>query len=67
MKISLLITIISIIAIIYCSIRFNMIGSYISNDGTLIEPFYLIGLSWLFLLVGIVSAITGIILFLKRS
>jgi len=43
-------------------LSFNVIGSEVANDGTLIEPFFLIPLSWLFLFTGIAW---GVFIFIK--
>ncbi|MBL1433964.1 DUF3955 domain-containing protein [Candidatus Wolfebacteria bacterium] len=43
-------------------LSFNAIGSEVATDGTLIEPFFLIPLSWLFLFMGITW---GIFIFIK--
>ena len=40
-----------------CVVKYNMIGSYVATDGTLIEPFYLIPLSYLFIFLGIILLI----------
>lgn len=53
----------SLIAAIICPIAFNVIGSDILPDGTLVEPFYLIPLMYLFLLISIISA--GAIVIIK--
>ncbi|WP_286161397.1 DUF3955 domain-containing protein [Clostridium sp. KNHs214] len=34
-----------------------MIGAKIAPDGTLIEPFFLIPIGWLFIIIGIVSGL----------
>lgn len=48
---------------ILCVISYQIIGSEISADGTLIEPFFLIPMGYLFLLISLISSIT--ITFLK--
>lgn len=46
----------------------TIIGSRVAPDGTLIEPFFLIPLSYLFVLIGIVSLIfTAIVTKFKRN
>lgn len=40
-----------------CVIAYNAIGSYIAPDGTLVEPFGFIPLTWLFALLGVLFAI----------
>lgn len=55
-----------VIALI-CWILFNIIGSTVTPDGTLVEPFYLIGLGWLFAFVGIIAIIFCTITNIKKS
>lgn len=50
-----IVSLISFIISISCIIAFNIIGSEIASDGTLIESFFLIPLSYIFLFVGIIS------------
>ena len=52
----------SLIATIICPIAFNIIGSEVLPDGTLVEPFYLIPLMYLFLIISIISGITLLII-----
>lgn len=52
-----IITIIPFLITIGCIIAFNLIGSEVLPDGTLQEPFFLIPIAWLFLLIGIVSVV----------
>lgn len=42
---------------ICCFIAFNIIGSEVAPDGTLVEPFFLIPIAYLFFFIGIVSLI----------
>lgn len=49
--------IVALIACIGCGIAFNMIGSYVADDGTLVEPFALIPLAWLCALIALISAV----------
>lgn len=44
-----------------CFIAFSIIGSEVAPDGTLVEPFFLVPIGYLFLFTGIVGIIvTGI-------
>lgn len=53
---------------VLCLIASTIIGSRVAPDGTLIEPFFLIPLSYLFVLIGIVSLIfTAIVTTFKRN
>lgn len=40
-----------------CLLAFNIIGCEVTPDGTLIEPFFLIPVAWLFIFVGIIGLI----------
>jgi hypothetical protein len=41
-----------------CFLAFTVIGSSVAEDGTLVEPFFLIPIAWLLLLIGGILAIT---------
>jgi hypothetical protein len=45
-----------------CIIAFEAIGSEVTEDGTLVEPFYLIPIAWLLFLSAIVLAIATFII-----
>jgi hypothetical protein len=45
-----------------CIIAFNVIGSEVAEDGTLVEPFFLIPLAWLLLISGGMLAIATFII-----
>ena len=40
---------------VLCIVMFNIIGSEVKPDGTLVEPFYLIPLAYLFVFTGIIA------------
>ncbi|MGG0260561.1 DUF3955 domain-containing protein [Bacillus mycoides] len=40
---------------VLCIIMFNIIGSEVKPDGTLVEPFFLIPLAYLFVFTGIIT------------
>lgn len=40
-----------------CLVAYALIGAELASDGTLIEPFFLVPMAWLFLLIGFVSAL----------
>lgn len=42
---------------VVCLIIYNIIGSGVAPDGTLVEPFFLIPLSYLFVFSGIISVL----------
>jgi cytochrome c biogenesis protein CcdA len=47
-----------------CAVSYRIIGSEIAADGALIEPFYLIGLSSIFAIIGIFALIISSVLWL---
>jgi hypothetical protein len=49
--------IVAFIACAACGVAYNAIGSYIAPDGTLVEPFGLIPLAWLFAFLGAIFAV----------
>ncbi|WP_313019664.1 DUF3955 domain-containing protein [Acetoanaerobium noterae] len=49
--------IVSLIGFISCNIAYNSIGSYVAADGTLVEPFGLIPIGWIFALLSLLSGI----------
>lgn len=49
----------SVLACVGCVVSFNIIGSYVAADGTLVEPFALIPLSYIF---GFIALLSGIVL-----
>jgi len=60
-RVSLYITIIMILAGAGCFLLFAMIGSTIDSSGILHEPFFLIPIGYLFLLIGLISGISYLI------
>lgn len=50
-----------------CLVIFNIIGSEVAADGTLIEPFFLIPIFWLFSFIGILALIFRVILSLFKK
>ncbi len=51
----------SFLAAIVCWMAYGIIGSEIAPDGTLVEPFYLIPFTWLFLLAGLIGIVAIIV------
>ena len=49
------ISIVGFVLAIVCMIAYRMIGSEVLEDGTLVEPFFLIPIGYLFLFISIVS------------
>lgn len=49
--------IVAALACLACIVAFNVIGSHIAADGTLVEPFGLIPLAWLFLLLALANGV----------
>lgn len=50
-----------IIAGLGCFVAFSVIGSEVADDGTLVEPFFLMPVAWLLLLTGGMLAIATFI------
>lgn len=48
-----------------CLLAFNIIGSEVAPDGTLVEPFFLIPMAWLFIFIGIIGLIISVKNYLK--
>jgi hypothetical protein len=42
---------------VVCLIIYSLIGSRVAPDGTFVEPFFLIPLSYLFVFIGIISVL----------
>ncbi|MBR7797426.1 MAG: DUF3955 domain-containing protein [Bacillota bacterium] len=50
-----------------CFVIYSLIGSSVEPDGTLIEPFFLINLSYLFVFSGVLTIfLISIVSFIKR-
>ncbi|MDU4892129.1 MAG: DUF3955 domain-containing protein [Clostridium sp.] len=47
---------------IVCAVAFNVIGSKVLEDGTLVEPFFLIPMMWLFIAISGITLGTALIL-----
>lgn len=52
---------------IICFFTFTLIGSYIDENGVLIEPFFLIPIGWLLFLLALVLEIIVIIRIIKKK
>ena len=51
-----------------CILSYNLIGSKVAEDGTLIEPFFLIPIAWLFFIIAIISSLVlGVSYLLKKK
>lgn len=61
-----LFTLIPFVLSIVCIVAFNIIGSEVAADGTLIEPFYLVPMAYLFFALAIVVGIVTISISRKR-
>lgn len=62
-----LVSLISIFISMVCIISYNIIGSEVLADGTLVEPFFLIPLGWLFFAIGIIAGIIAFIISYTRK
>ncbi|UNP79191.1 DUF3955 domain-containing protein [Bacillus nitratireducens] len=52
---------------VLCIIMFNIIGSEVKPDGSLVEPFFLIPLAYLFVLIGIITILFVAIISMFRK
>jgi len=50
-----------------CFLAFNIIGSEVAPDGTLIEPFFLIPIGCLFLAIGIIGLLVSSVLYYRNT
>lgn len=66
MKKNILSAIPFVIAVI-CLVAYNIIGSSVAPDGTLIEPFFLIPMAWLFTFIGILGLIIRCAIYLSKK
>lgn len=62
-----ILNLIPFIIMVGCMVVYNVIGSKVLSDGTLVEPFYLIPIAWLFLFVGIIGIFIRLSLYLKNK
>ena len=51
-----------IIAGLGCFVAFSVIGSEVAEDGTLVEPFFLIPIAWLLFLTALILVITAFVM-----
>ncbi|WP_291569333.1 DUF3955 domain-containing protein [Clostridium sp. UBA4548] len=58
---------VSALAAIVCFVSFNIIGSEVLPDGTLVEPFALIPIGYIFLLMFIISSIWNFVISKKHK
>lgn len=59
-----ILSLISVIISFGCIVAYNIIGSKVAEDGTLIEPFFLIPMAWLFVAIAVLS---GVVIFISTS
>jgi len=59
-----LLTLIPFIAAVGCLVAYNIIGCEVAPDGTLLESFFLIPMSYLFIAIGITA---GIVSFFRKG
>lgn len=62
-----LLTLISFIIGIGCFVAFNIIGSEVAPDGTLVEPFFLIPIGYLFFFIGIIGLLVRTVSFYRNT
>ncbi|WP_053956713.1 DUF3955 domain-containing protein [Inediibacterium massiliense] len=62
-----LLSFISLIIGISCLVTYHIIGSEVAPDGTLLEPFFLIPISYFFIAIGIIlGLVIGIVSFSRN-
>lgn len=57
-----ILSLISFLIGVGCFVGYSIIGSEVAADGTLVEPFFLIPIGYLFIFVGIVGALVSAVL-----
>lgn len=62
-----ILNLIPFVGVAACIVAYNVIGSEVMSDGTLAEPFYLIPIAWIFLLIGIVGLVARRVLYIKNK
>jgi len=63
-----LLALISFVLGICCLVTYNIIGSEVAADGTLIESFFLIPMSYLFMAIGIILGLSvSIVSFYRKT
>lgn len=50
-----------------CFVTYNIIGSEIAPDGTLVEPFFLIPMGFLFFAIGIITTVFMFVRYLFKK
>ncbi|MBE7106758.1 DUF3955 domain-containing protein [Bacillus cereus] len=49
-----------------CLVSFNTIGSKVATDGTLVEPFYLLPIGYLFISISVISLLVNLLPLMKK-
>jgi len=62
-----LLNLIPFIITIGCVVTFNIIGSEVAPDGTLVEPFFLIPIGCLFFFIGIIGLLVRTVSFYRNT
>ena len=50
-----------------CFLFYSLIGSKISSNGTLIEPFFLVPIGWFFFFITIISSLLLLIFYIYKK
>lgn len=60
-KLTLYVTLVMILAGVGCFLLFSVIGSTVDSDGILQEPFFLVPIGYLFLLLGLIGGVINLV------
>ena len=60
-KLTLYVTLVMILAGVGCFLLFSVIGSTVGSDGILQEPFFLVPIGYLFLLLGLIGGVINLV------
>ncbi|MEL6289150.1 MAG: DUF3955 domain-containing protein [Pseudomonadota bacterium] len=66
MRIAVMVSLVSILLAAGCALVFAAFGSSVDEAGVLREPFFLIPLGWLFLLVSLIASAVALVGLLRR-
>ena len=62
-----LLNLIPFIITIGCVVTFNIIGSEVAPDGTLVEPFFLIPIGYLFLAISVITLLVNLVSHYRKT
>jgi hypothetical protein len=50
-----------------CFFSYNLVGSYVAEDGTLVEPFFLIPIGLFFFIIAVISTLVWLIIYVFKK